>query len=364
MGTFTGYNSAAIFVGPAQGGGRRAGGARADDITVENNRIERVDRCGIIVWRGHENILVRGNKMENLGGDGIFMNGCQAGLMEGNVVRRSCMRTGDPDLVISGRYNPHSAAMWIQDCTDTVIQFNEAYDTGRQKGNGDGNAYDFDFNCRNCVVQYNYSRNNHGFLLIMNRTHGNVARYNISENDQTHLVQMHGDLADENMICNNVFYVDYGTVDIDLYMGNTEVSDENKRQLGAQFVNNIFYATGQGRFRTAYTFGSALERQYMDQVELSPPPPVMRHNWYFGPWKNGLLGDPEARVGDPMFVAPGSGGIGLDSLQGYRLRAGSPCIGTGTVIPNRGARDFFGNALKDKVVSFGAFEPPSVPTGD
>ena len=320
MGTFTGYNSAAIFVGPVQGGGRRGGGARADDITVENNRIERVDRCGIIVWRGRENILVRGNTMENLGGDGIFMNGCQAGLMEGNVVRRSCMRTGDPDLVITGRYNPHSAAMWIQDCTDTVIQFNEAYDTGRQKGNGDGNAYDFDFNCRHCMVQYNYSRNNHGFLLIMNRTHGNVARYNISENDQTHLVQMHGNLADENVICNNVFYVDYGTVDIDLYMGDTEVSDENKRQLGAHFVNNIFYATGQGRFRTAYTFGSAIERQYMDQVELSPPPPVMRHNAYFGPWKNGLPGDPEAMVGDPIFVAPGRGGIGLDSLQGYRLR--------------------------------------------
>ncbi|MBN1362479.1 MAG: right-handed parallel beta-helix repeat-containing protein [Sedimentisphaerales bacterium] len=356
-GTFTGYNSAAIFVGPTQGGGRRTGGAGADDITIENNRIERVDRCGIIVWRGHENIVVRGNTMENLGGDGIFMNGCRAGLMERNVVRRSCLRTGDPGLVIEGRYNPHSAAMWIQDCTDTVIQFNEAYDTGRQKGNGDGNAYDFDFNCRNCVVQYNYSRNNHGFLLIMNRTQGNVARYNISQNDQTHLVQMHGVLADDNVICNNVFYVDYGTADIDLYMGGTEVSDENKSRLGACFVNNIFYAIGQGRFRTVYTYGSALERQYLDQVQLSPPPPIIRHNWYFGPWTNGLPHDPEAKVGDPMFVAPGSGGVGLASLQGYRLRAESPCIGTGAVIPKRGTRDFFGNALHDNAASFGACDP-------
>ena len=311
-GTFTGYNSAAIFVGPAQARGRTEAGA--DDITVENNRIQRVDRCGIIVWRGHENIVVRGNVMENLGGDGIFMNGCRAGVMERNVVRRSCMRTGDPDLVITGNYNPHSAAMWIQNSTDTVMQFNEAYDTGRQKGNGDGNAYDFDFTCRNCVAQYNYSRNNHGFLLIMNRTQGNVARYNISENDQTHLIQMHGKLEDGNLIYNNVFYVDYGTVDIDFYMGNAEVSDKDKLTLGAHFQNNIFYATGQGRFRTVYTFGSALERKYMDQVKLSAPGSIMRHNWYFGPWTNGMPDDPESKTGDPMFVAPGSGGTGLDSL--------------------------------------------------
>ncbi len=358
-GTFTGYNSAAIFVGPAQGRGRSEAGA--DDVTIENNRIERIDRCGIIVWRGHDRIVVRGNVMENLGGDGIFMNGCRAGMMERNVVRRSCLRTGDPDLVITGNYNPHSAAMWIQDCTDTVMQFNEAYDTGRQRGNGDGNAYDFDFTCRNCIAQYNYSRNNHGFLLIMNRATGNVARYNISENDQTHLVQMQGTLSEGNLLYHNVFYVDYGTADIDFYMGNAEVSDDNKRQLGAHFENNIFYATGQGRFRTVYTYSSALERKYLDQVQLAPVTPgaIMRHNWYFGPWLNGAPDDPEAMRGDPLFVAPGTGTAGLDSLGGYRLRPGSPCAGTATVLANRGTRDLFGDPLKTDTASFGVFEPPA-----
>jgi Right handed beta helix region len=359
-GDFTGYNSAGIFVGPAMGRRGAGGGAGADDVLVENNRIERVDRCGIIIWRGRENIVVRSNVMENLGGDGIMVNGCIRGLLERNVAKRTCMRSGDPDLVIVGRYNPHTAAMWLQNCTDTVMQFNEVYDTGRQKGNGDGNAYDFDFNCTNCIVQYNYSRNNHGFLLIMNRAIGNVARYNISENDQTHLIQTHGTLAEGNLVHNNVFYVDYGTIDIDYYMGNQEVPDSVKSQLGANYRNNIFYATGQGRFRTVYTYGSALERKYLDAVKLPSPSPgtLFQHNWYFGPWLNGLPDDPEKKVGDPMFLAPGSGGIGLATLTGYQLRPDSPCIRTGLPIEGNARNDFFGNPLKAGAASYGVFEAP------
>jgi Right handed beta helix region len=359
-GTFTGYASAAIFVGPAGGRGSPRD-ASADFITIQNNRIERIDRCGIIVRQGHQQIIVRNNTMENLGGDAIFLSGCNAGLMEHNIARRSCMRTGDPDLVLpAGNYNPHSAAMWIQNCTDTLMQFNEAYDTGRQKGNGDGNAYDFDFNCRNCIAQYNYSRNNHGFLLIMERTQSNIARYNISENDQSHLIQMHGTLNEGNQIYNNVFYVDYGTIDIDFYMGAQEIPDADKSQLGAHFQNNIFYATGQGRFRTVYTYGSALERKFLDQIKVPPPTPgaIMQHNWYFGPWLNGLPDDPEPSKGDPKFLAPGTGGIDLATLTGYQLQSNSPCINTASLIPNHGSRDFYGNPLKDTATSFGVFEQP------
>jgi hypothetical protein len=299
--------------------------------------------------------------MENLGGDGIFVNGCVRGLLERNVARRTCMRSGDPDLVITGRYNPHTAAMWLQNCLDTVMQFNEVYDTGRQKGNGDGNAYDFDFNCTNCVAQYNYSRNNHGFLLIMNRAVGNVARYNISENDQTHLIQTHGTLSESNLVHNNVFYVDYGTSDIDFYMGGQEIPDDAKRQLGANYRNNIFHATGQGRFRTVYTYGSAMERKYLDAVKLPSPAAgtLFQRNWYFGPWLNGLPHDPEKREGDPKFLAPGSGGIGLATLNGYKLQPTSACIGTGLPIDGNTKSDFFGNALKAAAVSFGVFEAPT-----
>lgn len=362
-GTATGYNSSAIFAGPPQGPRPPAGQvpARADNLTIERNRIARVDRCGIIIWKGIDHIVVRHNIMENLGGDGIFLNGCQEGLIERNVVSRSCLRTGDPTLQIPRPYNPHSAAIWIQDAAKTRIQFNEVYDTGRQPGNGDGNAYDFDFNCTDCIVQYNYSRNNHGFLLIMGRTRNNIARFNISQNDQTHLVQTHGPLADGNLIHNNVFYIDYGIADIDLYMGGAEVPDDAKRLLGARFVNNLFYATGQGRFRTVYTHGSALDRKFMENVKVAEPGALFRRNWYFGPWTNGLPDDPESQTGDPRLRAPGTGGYSLETLTGYQFLPNSPARHTATPLPTRGPRDFFNNPLHPTRASFGVHEPATFP---
>ena len=174
-GPFDGYNSAAIFVGRTQANG--AGPGAVENVLVEGNRIERVDRCGIIFWHGGKGVVIRRNRFENLGGDAIFPEGCDGVLVERNIVSRSCLRTGDPDVTIAGgrRYNPHSAAIWLQRCTGGIMQFNEVYDTGRAKGNGDGEAYDFDFGCKDCILQYNYSRHNRGLLLIMERTSGNVA---------------------------------------------------------------------------------------------------------------------------------------------------------------------------------------------
>ncbi len=352
-GNYTGYNSAAIYMGNPMD--MNVDGGMADDILVENNRIERVDKCGIIVWKGRNKIVIRKNFIENTGGDGIMVCGGYRALVEGNVAKRTCMRSGDPNLPGGKDFWPHTAAIWLIDCVESVMQFNEVYDTGRQAGNGDGEAYDFDFNCKKCILQYNYSRNNHGFLLIMNKTFENIARYNISENDQTHLIQMQCDTTERNLIHNNVFYVDYGTIDIDYYFG--EKGEKDKSRIGANFRNNIFYATGQGRFRTVYTHGSALERQYNDSVKLLPAPGTLfLHNCYFGPWMNGLPHDPEKLEADPLFVAPGSGGEGLSTLTGYKLRPGSPCINAGKPVKDQGNRDFYGNPLNDHASDIGAYE--------
>ncbi|MCU0457386.1 MAG: right-handed parallel beta-helix repeat-containing protein, partial [Bacteroidales bacterium] len=264
---YTGYYSCGILVNIQRERSRdrtRPVTTRIDDVLIENNRIERFDKCGIISWGPQNNVIVRNNVMDNLGGDGIFVNGPYRGIIERNVVRRSCMRSGNLDIPDSKDWWPHTAAIWIQNTVETVMQFNEVYDTGREKTNGDGNAYDFDFNCKNCICQYNYSRNNHGFLLIMNNTFGNIARYNISENDKTHLIQFQCDTTDRNLVHNNVFYVDYGTADLDYHSGSPD-----KSRLGAKLINNIFYATGQGRFRTVYTQGPMLTRQYIDTIRIN-----------------------------------------------------------------------------------------------
>lgn len=284
-------------------------------------------------------------------------------------------RTGDPylDTGEESRYSwwPHTAAIWLAGCTETVMQFNEVYNTGRQPANGDGLAYDFDFGCKNCVLQYNYSQNNAGFLLIMDKTFRNIARYNISENDvkfrPTHLISMFCDTTEQNLIHNNVFYVDHGTADIDCYYGDEYGPKKGKGQkdksiLGAQFRNNIFYATGQGRFRNVFSWGDSLnsaEYRKLDATVKLPPPvhgTKFFHNCYFGPWMNGLPDDPEKLLADPMFVAPGTGGIGLSTLSGYKLQAESPCINAGVFIEMDSKRDFYGGPVNDGNIDIGVYE--------
>ena len=328
-----------------------------NDVRIEGNTIERIDKCGIVCWGARDNVVVRKNRMDNLGGDGIFVNGPYRGLIEYNVIRRSCLRAGAPDLPGDDGWWPHVAACWIQDTEETVMQFNEVYNTGRNLYNGDGFAYDFDFNCKNCIAQYNYSKENHGFLLLMYNIYGNIARYNISENDKTHLVQIQGGPEENNILYNNVFYVDHGLLDIDFFRGDHPESAKDINGLGARFVNNIFYATGQGRFRTAYSTGYTWERKFDDTLKPDLPAGSMfLANCYFGPWKNGIPDDPQALIADPKFEAPGTGRDGLCTLKGYMLRADSPCIGAGIDIQNNGDRDFFGHPLYDGSTDIGASE--------
>ena len=337
------------------------------DVLVENNRIERVDKCGIIVAKGLNNIVVRKNSIENLGGDAIVLSGAYKGLIEHNIVRRSCLRTGDLDLEGAENFWPHTAAVWLHDCEETTMQFNEVYDTGRQPANGDGEAFDFDFNCKRCVLQYNYSENNHGFLLVMDNTFRNVTRYNVSVNDQTHLVNMFCDTSEQNLIHNNVFYLDYGTADIDYYYGdeygpNKGKGRRDRGKLGAMFRNNIFYATGQGRFRTVYSRGDSLNSAFYRQLDAAVelPPPLygtkFYNNCYFGPWLNGLPEDPKKLVANPLFIAPGTGGDGLSTLGGYKLRDDSPCLDAGVPIDMRLKRDFYGNPIEDGAIDIGVHE--------
>ncbi len=360
-GEYVGYYSTAILVRSQYEEGlsrkdRALVKTTFDNVLVENNRIERFDKCGIVVWGGKHHIVVRKNYMDNLGGDGIFVNGPYRGLIEYNEVRRSCMRSGYMDLPGGDDWWPHTAAIWIQNTEETIMQFNEVYDTGREPKNGDGNAYDFDFYCTRCIAQYNYSKNNHGFMLVMNNTSGNITRYNISENDKSHLIQIQSNLTDENVFHNNVFYADYGTADIDFHggeNGNKEAID----RLGALFYNNIFYASGQARFRTVYSFGPVIGRTF-DEVSKPnfAPGSLFLNNCYYGPWKNGLPDDPKKVVADPLFVAPGTGGNGLYSLNGYQLQAGSPCINSGLPVPLPSKRDYYGNPVNDSLVDIGAYE--------
>lgn len=297
--------------------------ATFDGVLVEDNRIERVDRSGILVWTPTgehgtaRHVVVRGNRMHNLGGDAILVLGSDQALVERNIADRTCLRSGDPDVLLAEgdlHYNRSSAAIWLHTCERSVMQFNEVYDSGKMARNNDGMAYDFDYYCYDCVLQYNYARHNRGgFVLFMNRTRNCIARYNISENDQSHVVYSCCLPEEGNQVYNNTFYRDYGT---GVIFG------------GIRFTNNLFLAASPSNWQQG-------DRH----------PAVFSHNGFTGRWIEPAPADDAPSDAAGCCVAPGTGGRGLDSLAGYKLRAGSPLRAAGVPVADNGGRDFWGEPV-------------------
>lgn len=161
------------------------------DLQVLNCYIHHCDRNAInsrgnakrTAWYPSKEVVIRGNLIENVPGDGIVPIGCDGALIEYNVIRKGLdvMPTGDA-----------AAGIWPWSSDNTLIQFNEVSD---HRAKWDGQAYDSDFNCKGTVFQYNYSFDNWGgFMLICNNgsrlgqpinmgTKNTVIQYNLSIND-------------------------------------------------------------------------------------------------------------------------------------------------------------------------------------
>jgi len=308
------------------GNGGRQIKSRFDGLLIENCHLLRTDRNGITGWSEYWprtdwypnlNVVIRGNLLEDIGGDGIVPIGCDGALIEHNILRGGRMRADD-----------YAAGIWPWSCDNTVIQFNEV---SGMRGDLDGQGFDSDWNCRNTVIQYNYSHDNDGgFLLICNDGSskppvnagnvGTVVRYNISQNDGARTFQISA--VENTAIYNNTIYLRQGMDVLGVFCHSWSGWAKDTR-----FSNNIFIAKGTAR----YDFGESTGN-------------VFTNNVFFGNHV-GRPDDPNAITGDPILADPGGGGDGLESLSGYKLRAGSPCIGAGTPISNSGGRDFWSNPV-------------------
>ena len=161
------------------------------DLQILNNYIHHCERNAInsrgyaarTEWHPSLDVVIRGNLIENVPGDGIVPIGCDGALIEYNVIRTGLdiMPFGDA-----------AAGIWPWSSDNTIVQFNEVSD---HRAKWDGQSYDADFNCIGSTFQYNYSFDNWGgFMLICNNgfklgqpmnigTKDTKIRYNLSIND-------------------------------------------------------------------------------------------------------------------------------------------------------------------------------------
>jgi len=147
-------------------------------------------------------------------------------------------------------------------------------------------------------------------------------RYNISQNDKGRLLSIRYGFTSA-YIYNNVFY-------IPAHLSPTIIHEALKQGTAQEyyFYNNIIYNLSP----------TAVYDWYQSVRHID-------NNVFYGYHPVGEPADANKMTFDPLFVAPGTAGFGIDSVDGYKLSANSPCIDAGLVIANNGGRDYWGNTV-------------------
>lgn len=258
----------------------KAVGSRFDSLLIDSCHILRCSRNAII-WRGYynrhdwlpnTNTVIRNNLIEEVPGDGIVPIGCENTLIEYNVMR-NC-----PDILPP---TEAAAGIWPWSCDDTVIQFNEVSD---HKAPWDAQGYDCDYNCRNTVIQYNYSHDNYGGMVLIcdnggerNYSIGNqksTVRYNISIGDGIRpKPTRQGMFSPQVHIAGRV---EQALVEYNIVHSNPKPGDSIDRTMicsdnwggyadGTTIRRNVFYTAEPSRFDMTQSTRNRFE-----------------HNWYLG----------------------------------------------------------------------------------
>ena len=314
------------------------------DTLIENNVVDSCALVGIVMghYEGGEKgtgTVIRGNYVSNCLGDGIILFNDKEGLIEYNVSDSNGER---------GKTDVASAGIWVIFCDDTIMQYNEAFETGMS---GDGQGFDIDGSCSGTIFQYNYSHDNYGgmLLLMQNFGHDAIIRYNVSVNDGGGLlnIAVGGGAAGQTDFHIDVYNNTYFTTDpidsVIYFRGDMN----RKARIYGHFRNNIFCV----RNGTSATFATGADLEDLR----------FENNCYYGFLEGTLPEYEDGRIiANPKFAAIGTEGKGIDTLKGYQLLADSPCLGSGMDIYNNGGLDYWGNKINEDLINIGAYAGEAV----
>ena len=298
-----------------------------DDVLIENCNSSYNDSNGIfmvclsyhngLVYKAFTNVVIRNNVVDHNAGNGIVVCFADSQLIEHNVA--SYNHYGCPSNACVG--------IWPYYSDDATLQYNEAYGT---QSTWDGQAYDCDYGCNDTLFQYNYSHDNvGGFMLICYAAYNEspVIRYNISQNDGSERIFSIAGHVTNAKIYNNTIYVGEGRDPMVVHT-HGDAGDSGTWPYNFNFNNNIFYIDGKAtyflNFANNFTFD---------------------YNTFYGDHDATEPSDAHKLTTDPMLVDPGSGRIGRDSVDGYKLETNSPSLGSGVLISSNGGEDYWGNIV-------------------
>ena len=314
-----------------------------NDILVDGCTIQTCDNQGIITecvsgdgyqpgsteWNSMKitNAAVRNNTIYNISKNAMIIRLFENGVVEHNV----CYNTANG---MSGN------TIFTAGCLNTVFQFNECYQNNSP--DADGSMYDADLRSPGTIWQYSYSHDNaHGLFwnCTVQADDSIICRYNISQNDHGIIFCINYPVTNINIYNNSVY--------IPSSLSPTIISERNNGGAGTRsynFNNNLIYNNSAG---ASYLFTNG----YIRNID---------YNCFYGNHPSNEPTDNHKVTTDPMFVNPGSGGTGLNTVDGYKLKIGSPCRNAGIFIPINGGRDYWGNALLNGKPTIGAYEFPIV----
>ena len=339
-----------------------------DGILIENNRFDRLARCGVYIysswtrryryqnwgnkndydtegWYPNTNVVIRKNIFNSMSGDSVVVSGCDGALIEHNTVANT-------RLFKHIKRRLHFAALWAYCSDNCIFQYNEVYGTSSDYNSDDLQAFDADLTCRNCIFQYNYSHDNAGgFMLFccydkasVGDTVNTIVRYNLSVNDGEGVVNGYvprsvftftGEV-NNSKIYNNTIYIAKPGVKL-IWLADWVHKGPSFENV---FSNNIFYAKPDAN--VSYGIESVksllLDTNIFYGMDLPNDENIQVKN---------------AIIEDPMFVNAGYDGRGREIGELYRLKESSPALSGGLHIEDNGGKDYFGNETDGRF--FGAF---------
>jgi len=322
-------------------------------------------------WNVHSNIYVGYcNASSNPGlSSGTPGNGIELGSVINSLIE-FCVASNNNTLGSGG------VGIWCWYANNVTIQNCDSHHNHATTGGSDGDGFDIDIGCANCLIQHCYSHDNDGAAFPF--YHGayagssspgfsnNVVRYNISQNDGRKNsygafsfwidTSYPGPIGTGNVIYNNTIYVSKAP------SGTTSAINYMDDFPNVSWYNNIFYTTNGVYLVTSSGTSTNTTFQGNDYFTSGEMFAIRFNGTNYGSlvkWREaGYETLNSTAVGsnvNPQLLDAGRGGTFNDAtlltnLTAYQTQSSSPMRDTGMNLPsllslNVGSSDYFEHTI-------------------